>query len=85
MRSALSQSRRARIRMERYMRSHDRRLVRACETDLEVTIGVQEEIRWLQVAMENIGRVEGLQSSQSLRRGNHKLTLRRWRGDMFTW
>ena len=66
MRSALSQSRRARVRMEWHMRSHDRRLVRACETDLEVTIGVQEEIGWLEVAMEDIGGVEGFECPKGL-------------------
>ena len=46
-----------------------RRLDRAGETEitnLEVTVGIQQQVGWLEVPMYNIGGVQGLESAQGL-------------------
>jgi len=53
---------------------HETRVVlsrcgRACKTevaDLKIAVGVQEEVGWLEIAVENIGGVHGLQCAKGL-------------------
>lgn len=44
-------------------RGHATRLVSNNMTDLEITISIQQKIRWFEIAMEDIGRMQRLQGS----------------------
>lgn len=34
--------------------------------NLEIAVGIEEEVGWLEIAMEDVGRVEGLECPESL-------------------